>query len=193
MPAYDREPAPQDAMHVPDDAPPERPEVRALVDALSARHRRSSAEAAAVLPSLAEEIARSRGARAPLLRTLHELIAGLFHELAAHFEREERVLFPYLLALAEAEASSQPPPRPPFVTAARPIHVMHADHEAIRLLVVEIGTILDRVRTDAVDHPRWYELVTRLEAHASELEHTLRVEDHVLFPAALALEARLRG
>lgn len=191
MPAYDREPAPQDAMHVPDDALPERPEVRALVDALSARHRRSSAEAAAVLPSLAEEIARSSGA--PLLRTLHELVAGLFHELAAHLEREERVLFPYLLALAEAEASRQPPPRPPFVTAARPIHVMHADHEAIRLLIVEIGTILDRVATDAVDHPRWCELVTGLEAHASELEHTLRVEDDVLFPAALALEARLRG
>lgn len=169
--------------------PPE--SVVALIDHIVTTHHRVTTEAIATLPPLARKVATVHGASHPELRTLSEIVLELFAELEAHMAREERVLFPYLRALAMADARGEHLERPPFETAARPIHVMRSDHDAAGNLLHEIVSLTDGYRAPDEACTSWRALYQGLDAHAKDLMRHVWLENEVLFPRALDIEARV--
>jgi regulator of cell morphogenesis and NO signaling len=165
--------------------------VRPLVELLLATHHVESHRAGSALPLLALELATAHGAHIPKLRRMHESVAALFHELSAHMEREERVLFPYFLHLVDADARRASIAPPPFETAARPIRVMRMDHEAAALLLREIAVLRDACSPVPDASGRWAALCCGLAAHEADLARHVWLEEEVLFPKALELEARV--
>lgn len=163
----------------------------ALLDHIVSTHHRVTTEAVATLPALARKVASVHGQAYPHLRKLSEVVLELFAELEAHMQREERILFPYLRAVAEADARGARVARPPFESASRPIHVMRSDHDAAGHLLHEIAGLTDGYRVPPEACTSWRALYQGLEAHTKDLMRHVWLENEVLFPRALTMEARV--
>lgn len=162
-----------------------------LVAHVLSTHHAVTREASASLPGLARKVARVHGRAHPELARVAELVETLFHELSTHMEREEQVLFPYIVALAEAEVSGGPAPRAGFGTAARPIHVMRMDHDAAGALLGELAEVTGHYAVPAGACTSWRALYEGLDAHQRDLMRHVWIENELLFPAAIDLEERL--
>jgi regulator of cell morphogenesis and NO signaling len=64
----------------------------------------------------------------PTLPGLPEVFEGLRSELELHMLKEERILFPAIVAAESAVRSGAPLPRTPFGPLANPIGMMEAEH-----------------------------------------------------------------
>lgn len=162
-----------------------------LIDHIVSTHHRVTTEAIATLPPLARKVASVHGETHPHLCKLSEIVLELFAELEPHMQREERVLFPYLRSLAEADARGARVARPPFESAARPIHVMRSDHDAAGNLLHEIASLTDDYRVPPEACTSWRALYRGLEAHTKDLMRHVWLENEVLFPRALRMEAHV--
>jgi len=171
--------------------PPQTLDVRALVELVLGTHHAVTRRAIETLPALAAKVATVHGGATPELRRVRELVEALFHELAAHIGREEQMLFPYLVALCDAEERGTRRPRPPFETAARPIHVMRMDHDAAGALLAELAEVTNGYILPAGACSSWRALYEGLEAHNQDLMRHVWIENELLFPKALELEQRL--
>lgn len=121
-------------------------------------------------------------------------IAARFDEIAAemtsHMAKEERMLFPYIKALAVAAREGTPAPRAPFGSVANPIRMMEAEHQsagdtmaAIRRLSGGYAPPEDACTTYQVTYQE-------LEAFEADLHRHVHLENNILFPRALGLEQR---
>jgi regulator of cell morphogenesis and NO signaling len=105
-------------------------------------------------------------------RGLSLQLEAMQHALFHHLDKEERALFPAILAGQGR-------------LAATPIRVMESEHE-------EHGAALSTTRTMTADYtppaeacPTWRALYLRLREFELELMNHIHLENHVLFPRAL--------
>lgn len=123
---------------------------------------------------------------------LPEAYAALHAELEDHMNKEEHILFPAICSYENAAQSGLPLPRSPFGTVANPIRMMEAEHE-------NAGSALQSIReiTGGYTFPDYACVTYRaLIAGLHELEQDLHLhihlENNILFPRAIAMEANGR-
>jgi regulator of cell morphogenesis and NO signaling len=136
-----------------------------------------------------EKVLRVHGERHPELAEIARVFAELEADLAPHMMKEERVLFPFLAAMADAPAGATIVV--PFGTVQNPIRMMEMEHEAV-------GGLLARMRalTNGFEPPEdgcntfrgLYHAFVEIERDTHEHIH---VENNILHPRAIALEAQL--
>lgn len=145
------------------------------------------------LPALSSRMAKVcevHRAKAPeMLAALSETLAGLRAELEDHMHKEEVILFPFIERYGQAAEQGLPVPPVPFGTIANPIRVMEREHDSA-------GDALRRLRelTGGYELPAWAcDTVRALWRGLEELEQDLHMhihlENNILFPRAIALEA----
>ncbi|HUU34469.1 MAG TPA: hemerythrin domain-containing protein [Vicinamibacterales bacterium] len=127
----------------------------------------------------------------PALAETRAAFGELADQLVGHLAKEETILFPALVALAQAarEGASRPPL--PFPTVLHPIRMMESEHARLeqgleRLRAVAGDFALPADASDAAR--RCYVELGRLDR---EVRAHLLAENDVLFPRALELERRL--
>lgn len=156
-----------------------------LIDHLLATHHAfTRAELARLLP-LMTKVAGEHGERHPELLIIRTSLKALAEDLEPHLRKEEQVLFPYIRALEEGRQAE-----PRFGTVANPIRAMEHEHDVVG------GELLFRIRDVSRDfalpsdacasHRSLFEGLIGLEA---DLHEHIHLENNVLFPKALALEA----
>jgi len=160
--------------------------VRFLVE----HHHAFSRSEGARLPALATKVARRHGAAHGELAAVEELVHGLFGELDPHLAREERVLFPYIVALEHSVLAESPPPRAPFRALVGPIGVMTGEHEAAGRLLDELARTTRDFHAPAEACGSWLALYDGLRAHDADLRRHVWIENEILFPRAIELEQR---
>jgi regulator of cell morphogenesis and NO signaling len=138
------------------------------------------------------KVADVHGEHHPETREIAGLFRAIADEMTGHMAREERVLFPYIDALAAARRGG-PMPVAPFGTVANPIRMMEHEHEsagatmaAIRRLSADYVPPADACTTYQV---AWKELL----AFEADLHQHVHLENNILFPKALELERTLAG
>jgi regulator of cell morphogenesis and NO signaling len=112
-------------------------------------------------------------------------------DLLPHMNREERVLFPYVAAMERAEAANERPSTPAFATIKNPVRVMSLEHDAAGETLAELRMATGgyAVPEDAcLSFRALYEGLRDLEA---DLHEHIHLENNILFPRAVALEAKL--
>jgi regulator of cell morphogenesis and NO signaling len=140
------------------------------------------------LSAMLEKVVSRHGHHLPeLLLPLRDTFIGLEQELLAHMAKEDRVLFPAIVALESNEA----PVGPGAAWIESPIAVMEAEHE-------EAGAALASIRrmTGGFAPPDWacptfrglYYGLMQLEA---DMHLHVHLENNVLFPRAARLAADL--
>jgi len=119
-------------------------------------------------------------------------IAARFEEIAAemtsHMAKEERVLFPYIKALAVAKREGGPAPRAPFGSIANPIRMMEAEHQAAGDTMAAIRRLSQDYAPPADACTTYQVTYKELAAFEADLHRHVHLENNILFPRALDLE-----
>ena len=148
------------------------------------------------LPRLAEmalKLAATRGDRAPELAKVAELIEKLRGEMYTHIQKEEQVLFPFISQMDQESIVAYPPSHACFRSVTHPIFMMEQEHESADHIVAEL------IRpTNHFEPPSWacathIALFSGLREFEADLKQHVHLENDVLFPRAIQLEAELKA
>ncbi|MBP7388971.1 MAG: iron-sulfur cluster repair di-iron protein [Chitinophagales bacterium] len=146
------------------------------------------------LPDLlfyANKVARVHGQRHPELVEINRHVQEVNAELIPHMTKEEKVLFPFVKALALAVKGEQPAQPAHFGTVQNPINMMEMEHE---LVGKEMGLIrtLSENYTLPLDACASYSLLYRmLDEFEQDLHLHIHLENNILFPKAIELEKNI--
>jgi regulator of cell morphogenesis and NO signaling len=147
------------------------------------------------LPHLAEvsqKIAGKHGEKAPQYKIVAALVEQLRAEMLAHLEKEEQVLFPYVVRLEEAAEDRSAPPHACFGSVAQPVSVMVQEHNSAERIVAELRELTNGFKAPRWACPRNSAFHAGLRAFDEDLRQHVHLENDLLFPRAIALEAELR-
>jgi regulator of cell morphogenesis and NO signaling len=142
------------------------------------------------LPSLlafTQKIAAVHGKRHPELAEIARITEDIADEMTDHMAKEERVLFPYIVALSEAVRSDLPAPWAPFGTVDNPIRMMEEDHEATGAAVARIRELTSGYVVPDDGCTTYRVCLQELNAFERDLHEHVHLENNILFPAARRL------
>jgi len=145
------------------------------------------------LAAMASKVAAMRSDRAPELAKVAELVEKLRGEMQAHIEREEEILFPCIAQMDRESMVTYPPAHACFRSVADPIFMMEQEHESADRILTELVQM-----TNQFEPPSWacmthIALFSGLRQFESDLCQHVHLEDNVLFPRAIQLEAQLKA
>ena len=141
------------------------------------------------LESLFERVINRHAALHPDLFRPRELFASLVEEMLTHQLKEEQVLFPYIEKMEAAAFAHDPLPAAFFGSVRNPIAHMIADHDDAGSLLKELRTATNDFQAPADACTTWRGLYKGLEEFERDLHQHLHLENNILFPRALKLEA----
>lgn len=153
------------------------------------KHHRYVREAIPRTRALADKVTAKHGANHTELAEIGKLFAEVGREMIMHMQKEEQILFPYIDALERAVNAHGSIEPPFFQTVKNPIYAMMQEHDAAGDLVRQIRVLTSGYTTPAdacTSFKRLYETLREFEA---DLHQHVHLENNVLFPRAVELEA----
>ncbi|NIT55388.1 MAG: iron-sulfur cluster repair di-iron protein [Aliifodinibius sp.] len=162
-----------------------------LVDYIVNNHHEFTRNKLPEIGKYAKKVAKVHGDRHDELNEIYYEFTMLHTEIFNHLDKEERILFPYIKQLVEAEKKGVKPEAPEFGEAANPIAMMEDEHD-------EAGTSMAKIRrlsnnfTPPEDACTTYRLLYQnLEGFEKDLHKHVHLENNILFPKAMKLEKQL--
>jgi regulator of cell morphogenesis and NO signaling len=143
------------------------------------------------LAELAHTVAERYGERAPEMKLVERLVEDLREEMAEHIRKEEQVLFPYIAQVDQTPLLAFRPPQQHFSRIGQPVFMMAQEHERAKLLIAELRQLTDDFRPPVWACSTFLALYSGLRSFVDMLEEHIRLENDVLFPQAVAMEAEL--
>lgn len=143
------------------------------------------------LQSLTDKVIGAHGANHPELLHVRELWLKLCADLTPHMFKEEQILFPYMIALAQAADHKWAAPFAPFGTVNNPIRMMMREHDTAGEIVRELRTLTSDYKAPADACSSYQTLYQALENFERDLHQHIHLENNILFPKSLAMENTL--
>jgi regulator of cell morphogenesis and NO signaling len=143
------------------------------------------------LELLSQKVISAHGENHPELHEVGALFAALCADLKPHMFKEEQILFPYVLALANAGLENNTAPFAPFGTINNPIRMMMMEHDTAGDLLRKLRATTSDYDTPADGCISYRTLYEALEAFEKDLHQHIQLENNILFPRAIELEARM--
>ncbi|MEJ2078547.1 MAG: iron-sulfur cluster repair di-iron protein [Acidobacteriota bacterium] len=137
------------------------------------------------LEKLIVKMCAAHGSKRPEYLEVQSLISRLAEELMSHLKKEEAVLFPYIEGLESAVGSRTPLPHACFGTVRNPIAMMIREHD-------DAGGVLESIQgllKDRTGCPTTQEFFRTLDDFEADLHQHIHLENNILFPRAVELEA----
>jgi regulator of cell morphogenesis and NO signaling len=119
---------------------------------------------------------------------LPEAFAGLRSEMEMHMFKEERMLFPAIVAAESAVEAGAPLPQTPFGTVGNPIRMMEAEHDSAGEALASIRTITRNFEIPDYACVTYRALMNGLKEFEEDLHLHIHLENNILFPRAIQLE-----
>jgi len=141
------------------------------------------------LAELAAKVVRRHGDTKPELPVIQSRLAELDAELTQHCAKEEVVLFPYVSKFEVAVTEGSPTPRGCFGTVANPIAMMTQEHDAAGALLAEIRELSQNFAPPEGACPTFHAFYNGLHEFELDLHQHIHLENNILFPRAIAMEA----
>jgi regulator of cell morphogenesis and NO signaling len=153
----------------------------ALADHIVASHHRYLQDELPLLEPLADKVLAVHGARHPELAEVRKLVAALRNDLEPHLMKEERILFPAIVAAAGGRTEF------PFGSLSNPIRMMLLEHDRAGDLLASLRAVTGGYAIPDDACASYRSLYERLEALEADTHLHVHKENHTLFPAALSL------
>jgi regulator of cell morphogenesis and NO signaling len=131
------------------------------------------------LQSLITKVIGAHGANHPELLQVGELWQRLCVDLKPHMFKEEQVLFPYVIALAQAKDHNWPTPVAPFGTVNNPIRMMMREHDAAGEIVRELRRLTSDYKAPADACISYQTLYQALENFETDLHQHIHLENNL--------------
>jgi regulator of cell morphogenesis and NO signaling len=167
-------------------------EPRALIGRIITKHHAYVREALPIIVARTRKVALVHGENHPELHEVERLFQGVSVEMIAHMEKEEVILFPFITELAAAGSVRERAPVSPFGTVANPIHMMEDEHERAGWAMARIRELTGGYQPPTDACATYRIALQELEAFEQDLHAHVHLENNILFPEALRLEADLR-
>ena len=142
------------------------------------------------LQLLADKVLAAHGGNHPELVHLDELLTRLCADLKPHMFKEEQILFPFILAMAQAAEQKQVGPRAPFGTVNNPIRMMMMEHDVAGQILSEMRALTSDYKVPPDACISYQTLYQALENFEKDLHQHIHLENNILFPKSLDMESR---
>ena len=143
-----------------------------------------------VLLNQARQTLEAAGAQRHIVEKIVEQLEISIPDLDSHFDREEAVLFPYLIELCTAEENKQRIEAFHCGTILNPIHVMMNEHAMEQDRYGYLETLTDNFTAPAEATEAYRNLLADLKTFVTALREHIRLENDFVFPQATELEAQ---
>jgi regulator of cell morphogenesis and NO signaling len=143
------------------------------------------------LQALLTKVCSVHGENHPELSGINVIFESLRDELEPHMIKEERILFPFMVALEMAHNDGAAPPKPPFGSVGNPIRMMMNEHDSAGTNLREMRELSNgfEVPPDVcISYSTLYEALFNFE---QDLHQHIHLENNILFPRAVELEDEL--
>ena len=143
------------------------------------------------LEFLTKKVISAHGENHPELHKVGALFDTLCADLKPHMFKEEQILFPYIVALASANAEHSAAPFAPFGTVNNPIRKMMMEHDTAGEILRDLRAITSDYTTPEDGCISYRTLYEALEAFERDLHQHIHLENNILFPRTIELEGRM--
>jgi regulator of cell morphogenesis and NO signaling len=140
---------------------------------------------------LSEKVKAKHQANHPEVATIRDTFQALAQEMIAHMQKEEQILFPYIGALERASQGKGSFETPFFQTVGNPIQAMMREHDGAGDLARQIRQASSGYTAPPDACQSYRELYTLLSEFEADLHQHIHLENNILFPRAVELEAAL--
>lgn len=161
----------------------------ALADYIVRKHHAFTRAENERIIALLEKTCAVHGANHDELFAIEKIFGSLRLEIENHLLKEERMLFPYIALMESSLNFGQVVPPAPFGTTKNPVKVMVEEHDAAGEHLREIRR-LSKEFTAPEDACVTYQTLYRaLEEFEKDLHRHIHLENNILFPKAIEMEA----
>ena len=160
-----------------------------LATHIEEKHHRYVEEKIPVIRKYLMRVCEVHGAAHPELIDVLELFNETASALAVHMKKEELVLFPYVKKLATGDLNRHAP----FGSVANPIEMMREDHNVEGERFRRIAELTEGYTPPATACNTYRVTFSLLKEFEQDLHKHIHLENNILFPQALELEAKLNG
>lgn len=160
-----------------------------LIGHILAKHHVYTKDEMARLEPLLDKVIAAHGANHPELLKIWELFQTLCADLTPHMFKEEEILFPYIVEMEESVLEKRPSPVAPFGTINNPIHMMMMEHDAVGDLLRELREVSSNYAVPPDVCISYQTLYQALAAFEQDLHQHIHLENNILFPRAIKMEA----
>lgn len=161
----------------------------ALADYIVRKHHSFTREETERITNLLEKTCNAHGANHAELFEIQKIFGALRLEIENHLLKEERMLFPYIALMESSLAFGQPVPPAPFGTTKNPVAVMVREHDAAGEHLREIRRLSREFAAPDDACITYQTLYAALEAFERDLHQHIHLENNILFPKAIEMEA----
>jgi regulator of cell morphogenesis and NO signaling len=152
------------------------------------KHHSFTSQSLTEITALLAKVNAVHGKNHAELQALQDLFAALSQELMPHMLKEERVLFPYIVKLEQANIAQMPMPTPQFGNVNNPINRMMQEHENAGEILVRMRVLSSNYNSPADGCASFRTLYQMMAALESDLHQHIHLENNILFPRAARLE-----
>lgn len=156
-----------------------------LADHIEATHHAYLRDELPALVEKADRVALKHAERNPRLAEVAKTMRGLAYDMFSHMMKEEQILFPLVRALERDGVAGGH-----CGTIANPIRQMESEHDGAGAAVARMRELTDGFTPDADACNTHRALLAGLARLELDLHEHVHKENNILFPRALALEAR---
>ncbi len=160
-----------------------------LIHHIVEKHHAFTREEAARLEKLFAKVCAVHASRHPELEEMQTIFREMALELRTHMMKEEHILFPYLETMEEAVLKKRPIPRPMFGSVEFPVRNMMKEHDAAGEGLKALRRASHNYTTPPDACTSYRELYKSLKAFEGDLHTHVHLENNILFPRALEIEA----
>jgi len=162
-----------------------------LVDYIINNHHKYVRKMLPIISLHTDKVASAHGKNHPETLKIADLFLAVRQELEMHMMKEERILFPQIknMVLAKNENGQSSPP--PFGSIQNPIRMMENEHTSAGDALYEIGELSNNYSYPDDACNTFKALYSELKEFEEDLHKHIHLENNILFPKSIELEANL--
>jgi len=140
-----------------------------------------------------EKVVAVHGGHHPELAGIGDRYRAVVEELEQHMRKEELILFPHIKSLSMAERIGAPlAAPPPFRTIRNPIRMMEVEHQSAGDAFAFLRSASNGFLPPEDACTTYVLTYHELEEFEADLHRHIHLENAILFPRAIELEARIQ-
>lgn len=137
------------------------------------------------------KVSEVHGKNHPEVKEIADIFQQIHDELSSHLMKEERMLFPAILQLAELEKTNSRMDVSPFGSIQSPIDVMEREHAEAGDGFYKIRELSNNYNPPEDACTTYKVLYQELNEFEQDLHTHIHLENNILFPQAVELEKKL--
>lgn len=141
------------------------------------------------ITALLEKVCSVHGRNHAELFDIRKIFGALRLEIENHLLKEERMLFPFIALMESSLNFGQPVPPAPFGSTRNPVKVMVEEHDAAGEHLRKIRKLSNHFAAPEDACITYKTLYNALEEFEKDLHQHIHLENNILFPKAIEMEA----